>query len=224
MDTGALTISYARVKAILDDAAGASTADYGGAGRFWDNGAEALETADIYGVKMIAEAPAHACCAVDGARSKASGLIKGLRGEAPFDGGRFPRLPWGGSAVTPFDIDCIADWIDAGCPGETTSVAVPLSPGDAAAPATIRGSSNRRGAVWSPRFCEAWRTAAVPRSVSTRQRPRRCRSAPACRRARRSRWPSRSPRVRSRVRAQNQGSSPRSRKPRSTRQPACRAE
>src|SRR5580698_2907689 len=128
MDTGALTISYARVKAILDDAAGASTADYGGAGRFWDNGAEALETADVYGVKMIAEAPAHACCAVDGERSKASGLIRGLRGEAPFDGGRFPRIPWGGSAVTPFDIDCIADWIDAGCPGETTSVAVPLSP------------------------------------------------------------------------------------------------
>ena len=60
-------------------------------GRFWANGARALEEAEIFGVKMIAEAPAHACCAGDGARSAASGLIKGLRGEAPFDGGRFPR-------------------------------------------------------------------------------------------------------------------------------------
>jgi tyrosinase len=147
MDTGALTIPYARVKAILDAAAGDSAADYGGAGRFWANGAQALEDAEIFGVKLIAEAPAHACCAVDGARSAASGLIKGLRGEAPFDGRRFPRLPWGGSAVTPFDVDCIADWIDAGCPSETTSVAVPLSPGDAAAPAAVRVSEIAEFAV-----------------------------------------------------------------------------
>jgi len=91
MDTGALTIPYARVKAIMDDAAGDSPADYGGAGRFWANGARALEEAEILGVKMVAPAPAgHACCVPARARSTASGLIKGLRGEAPFDGG-----PWG---------------------------------------------------------------------------------------------------------------------------------
>jgi tyrosinase len=140
MDTGALTIPYARVKEILDAAAGSSTADYGGAGRFWANGAEALEQAEVFGVRMIAEAPAHACCAVDGGRSAGSGLIKGLRGEAPFDGGRFPPLPWGGSTVTPADIDRIADWIDAGCPDETTSVAVALSPDDGAPHPPVRVS------------------------------------------------------------------------------------
>jgi tyrosinase len=57
MDTGALTIPYARVKAILDDAAGDSSADYGGAGRFWGNGARALENAEIFGVKMVAPPP-----------------------------------------------------------------------------------------------------------------------------------------------------------------------
>jgi tyrosinase len=141
MDTGALTIPYARVKAILDDAAGDSSADYGGAGRFWGNGARALENAEIFGVKMVAPPPAgHACCAPAGARSAASGLVKGLRGEAPFDGGRFPPLPWGGRAVTPADIDRIADWIDAGCPGETTSMPVELSPGDSAPTVAVRVS------------------------------------------------------------------------------------
>jgi tyrosinase len=141
MDTGALTIPYARVKAILDDAAGDSAADYGGAGRFWGNGARALENAEIFGVKMVAPLPAgHACCAPAGARSAASGLVKGLRGEAPFDGGRFPPLPWGGRAVTPADIDRIADWIDAGCPGETTSMPVELSPGDSAPTVAVRVS------------------------------------------------------------------------------------
>jgi tyrosinase len=139
MDTGALTIPYADVKAILDDAAGDSTADYGGAGRFWANGARTLEQAEIFGVKMVAPQPSgHSCCVPVRARSAASGLIKGLRGEAPFDGGRFPALPWGGKAVSPADIDRIADWIDAGCPDETTSVAVELSPGAEAAAVTVR--------------------------------------------------------------------------------------
>ena len=63
-----------------------------------------------------------------------------MRGEAPFDGGRFPPLPWGGRAVTPADIDRIADWIDAGCPGETTSMPVELSPGDSAPTVAVRVS------------------------------------------------------------------------------------
>ena len=67
-------------------------------------------------------------------------LIRGLRGEAPLDGGRFPALPWGGTAVPPAVIDRIADWIDAGCPDETTSVSVELSAGDAAPPLAIRMS------------------------------------------------------------------------------------
>jgi tyrosinase len=138
MDTGAISIPYARVKAILDEAAGNSSADYGGAGRFWVNGAHALEEAEIFGVKMVAPpATFYACCAPSCTRSSASGLIKGLRGEAPFDGGRFPALPWGGTAVAPADIDRIADWIDAGCPDKTTSVLVRLSHSDPAPAAAI---------------------------------------------------------------------------------------
>ena len=76
MDTEALTVAYARVKAILDEAAGDSTADYGGAGRFWDKGAQALEAAEIFGIKMVAPVPeGHACCIPPHARSDASGLI-----------------------------------------------------------------------------------------------------------------------------------------------------
>lgn len=50
-------------------------------------------------------------------RGAASGLIKGLRGQYPFDGSQFPRLPWGGAPVAAGDIQFISDWIDAGCPG-----------------------------------------------------------------------------------------------------------
>jgi len=49
-------------------------------------------------------------------RGAKSGLIIGLRGQWPFDGSRFPRLPWGGAAVSSGDIQFISDWIDDGCP------------------------------------------------------------------------------------------------------------
>ncbi|MBR0848161.1 tyrosinase family protein [Bradyrhizobium diazoefficiens] len=141
MDTEAPTVAYARVKAILDEAAGQSTAEYGGTGRFWDNGAQALQEAEIFGVKMVAPQPAgHACCVPAHARSDASGLIKGLRGEAPFDGSRFPALPWGGKQVPPADIEIIADWIDAGCPDDATSFAVDLAPGKGAKTVTVKVS------------------------------------------------------------------------------------
>ncbi|WP_038932884.1 tyrosinase family protein [Bradyrhizobium japonicum] len=148
MDTEALTVAYARVKAILDEAAGDSTADYGGAGRFWDKGAQALEAAEIFGIRMVAPVPeGHACCIPPHARSDASGLIKGLRGDAPFDGGRFPALPWGGKRIAPADVDRIADWIDAGCPDDATSVAVELAPGKPAKTATVKVSEIAEFAV-----------------------------------------------------------------------------
>jgi len=156
MDTGPLTVPYARVKAIMDDAAGDSPADYGGAGRFWANGARALEDAEILGVRMVAPPPAgHACCVPARTRSDASGLIKGLRGQAPFDGGRFPALPWGGNAVTAADVERIADWIDAGCPDETTSVPVELSPGEPEPTAAIRVSEIAEFPVAADGYCPA---------------------------------------------------------------------
>ena len=49
-------------------------------------------------------------------RGAASGLVKGLKGEFPFDGTQFPPLPWGGRRVSGSDIIFIEGWIDDGCP------------------------------------------------------------------------------------------------------------
>jgi tyrosinase len=132
---------YQRVREILDRAAGDSPAEYGGRGRFWDLPLAELLEAEVYGVRMIAPAPAAAgscCCksaqgpAGDDAadrlppfpgRGAASGLIQGLRGQAPFDGSRFPPLPWGGQPVAEDDVRFISDWIDDGCPPEDRVIA-----------------------------------------------------------------------------------------------------
>lgn len=135
---------YEKVKAILDAAAGDSTADYHGWGRFWNLPYEDFLQVEVYGIRMIAEVPrpdlvgqtvdspeagtAHLCCptpageTLDGlavvraGRGAASGLIKGLRGEYPFNQDYFKPLPWGGTRVSPTDVDFISDWIDDGCP------------------------------------------------------------------------------------------------------------
>jgi tyrosinase len=73
------------------------------------------------------DAAAHSCCGTPAAttssgtkaargRGAASGLIKGLKGEFPFDGTQFPRLPWGGGQASGSDILFIESWIDDGCP------------------------------------------------------------------------------------------------------------
>ena len=108
---------HSQVKAILDAAAGDSKSDYGGIGRFWDLDLKDFKDARVYGVRMIAPEPEPCCCAGE-SRSAESGLIQGLRGETPFDGNRFPPLPWGGKRVAEPDIAFIADWIDDGCPGD----------------------------------------------------------------------------------------------------------
>jgi tyrosinase len=121
---GAPVTRYARVKQILDDAAADSAAEYGGLGRFWQRRLDELKTLSVHGVRMIApEAPA-ACCGEEGdeSRSARSGLIRGLRGVAPFDGRRFPPLMWGGERVADSDIAFIADWIDDDCPATDPGV------------------------------------------------------------------------------------------------------
>src|SRR5712692_10636951 len=111
---------YARVKEILAAAAKGSAADYGGIGRFWNLPLEKFKKVYVHGEPMIEPEAEPSCCS-DGesqSRSARSGLIKGLRGEPPFDGGRFPRLPWGGKPVGEAEIQFIADWIDDGCPAD----------------------------------------------------------------------------------------------------------
>jgi tyrosinase len=109
---------YARVTAILADAAGSSTSDYGGLGAFWELPLSELIEAKVYGVRLIAPATPMSCCDDGDSRSAGSGLVRALRGTPPFDGGRFPPFMWGGNRVAEADIDFIADWIDEGCPAD----------------------------------------------------------------------------------------------------------
>jgi tyrosinase len=124
----AQTTRYERVKRILDLAAGESSADYNGQGKFWHLPLPQLLEVEIYGVRMIAtpEPAAPTCCHHGEAsdehpsrgRGARSGLIIGLRGQPPFDGSQYPPLPWGGEAVSESDISFISDWIDDGCPAD----------------------------------------------------------------------------------------------------------
>ena len=126
---------YPRVREILDKAAGRSKADYLGQGKFWHQDLADFLTTSLDGIPLIAPRPvAVSCCGTPQAepagstcgRGAASGLVKGLRGEAPFDGTKFPRLPWGGEQVATPEIDYISDWIDAGCP-DGNPISLPIA-------------------------------------------------------------------------------------------------
>ena len=111
---------YFRVKGILAAAAGDRPSEYGGLGRFWELPLDALLSARVFGVRLIAptQAVQATCCGDGDSRSSASGLIRALRGAPPFDGSRFPPFMWGGRRVADADIDFIAEWIDDGCPAD----------------------------------------------------------------------------------------------------------
>ncbi|MEM7048505.1 MAG: tyrosinase family protein [Acidobacteriota bacterium] len=125
---------YQSIRAILDRAAGDSDADYDGNGRFWNLPLTKFLEVRVHGVRMIAPATTPSCCgsnAQDGgdarvSRGEESGLVRGLRGATPFDGSRFPRLPWGGHPVSEDDIDLICSWIDDGCPEEDRMASLSL--------------------------------------------------------------------------------------------------
>lgn len=131
-----------RFQDIMDAAAAGSQADYEGYGRFWNLPLPQLRRLVLYGIPMFLGADADdgepgppepgdsggaSCChAADSScgdepggasgRGAASGMVRGLRGEPPFDGSQFPPLPWGGTPVAGADIAFIERWIDDGCP------------------------------------------------------------------------------------------------------------
>jgi tyrosinase len=166
------TTRFERVRQILDRAAGESAADYGGLGRFWHLPLAELSELRLQGVRLIAPRGGPACChsdagemprralpstakeaAADAAkmggeescagRGAASGLVQGLRGEPPFDGTRFPRLPWGGQPVPAEDIFFISDWIDDGLPESDREVASFALDGSLAAVAAPAGNESQ---------------------------------------------------------------------------------
>lgn len=123
---------YKQVQQILDRAASGSSADYDGLGDFWNKPLSQLLELELRGVRIIAaaEAPIASCChsgsadSAAEARSARSGLIRGLRGQAPFDGSQYPPLPWGGQTVSADEIGFIADWIDDGCPAGDYQISI----------------------------------------------------------------------------------------------------
>src|SRR4051794_18220447 len=131
---------HQRFQAIMDSAAGASTASYVNHPRFWHMPLPELRNFELYGIAMMRPggtpgaagasptAAPQSCCHVDDQGHAAAaapssgdaaqaGLVRGLRGQFPFDGTQFPPLPWGGTRVAEADIVFIAQWIADGCPG-----------------------------------------------------------------------------------------------------------
>lgn len=76
-------------------------------GAFWKTMSyEEFTTGDIFGYPIV-----------DCGHSDKSNIILALKGEAPFDGSVFQRMPGDGPPwFTPDQIAEIAGWIDANCP------------------------------------------------------------------------------------------------------------
>jgi len=128
-------VFYPQVQAILAAA--------GGSQALWTLDRDGFVEAELYGQKLVAPEQALTCCGQPLAnaepRSERSALIKGLRGQAPFDSSQYPPLPWGGSRVAPADVDIIARWIDEGCPsGSRASLSAPVE-GEAAPSVEVKG-------------------------------------------------------------------------------------
>jgi len=97
--------NFARVKEILDKATGTGAPDHDGKAKFWNSPLTDLLQIKVYGIQVIvAGKPAD------------SGLIKAIRGLAPFDGSDYERMPQGRPAIPDTEIGEIERWIEAGCP------------------------------------------------------------------------------------------------------------
>lgn len=153
---------HGEVQAILRSAADDDGAAFGGV-RLWELSLDKLLRAELLGVRLIAAArPAKAggsCChcepsAKGPSRSSESGLVRGLRGSGRSTD-RSSRLPWGKKPVSADDLQVIADWIDAGCPGDGREVDYPpTSPPAPRAPSSStrcqRSPSPGRAAIAGP--------------------------------------------------------------------------
>jgi tyrosinase len=111
---------YAEVQGILRAAAdGTPRPPEDPLGDFWDLPLPAFLALRLMGTPLIEPVSSGGSCCGGGSseRGVRSALVRGLRGQSPFDGTQYPRLPWGGTPVADDDIDRIERWIDEGCPG-----------------------------------------------------------------------------------------------------------
>ena len=127
---------YQQFRRIMDAAAGTSGATYDGYRDFWNLPLAQLKAVVLYGVPLFADeaedAPGPSPVDVDSIdptgechfdehdgpepakRGASSGIVRALRGQFPFDGTQFPRIPWGGARVSDADVTLIEQWIDDG--------------------------------------------------------------------------------------------------------------
>jgi photosystem II stability/assembly factor-like uncharacterized protein len=99
---------WGRVRRILEAAAGFGSPNHDGEGRFWNRPLPQFVALSILQQPLIAPLGPN--------RGANSNLVKALKGEPPFDGSDFPRMPLNRQAVAPEHIAFIQDWIDRGCP------------------------------------------------------------------------------------------------------------
>ena len=98
--------AYARVRAILDAAIGGANSTIGAHGAFWRNlSRDDFVAYSVYGLPLVQLR--------DGASSNS---VKALRGQPPFGGFPFPRMPARRPPVAGEDVEFISEWIDNGCP------------------------------------------------------------------------------------------------------------
>jgi tyrosinase len=146
---------YQHVQEILRNAAGDGHPNHAGHGAFWDLPRDEFVALSIYGIELIPKAfrgtngagssagsskgscchgeasttqaaPADPC-GPDRPSPKTAGLLKALRGESPFDGSHFPRMPMGRPPVADAGIAYIEQWIADGCPDEAHQPAAAVS-------------------------------------------------------------------------------------------------
>lgn len=117
MSTLSPAVTLTSVQKILMDASGGEASAFAGLGLSGFTRDQFL-AATIAGVPLIVLAKTGSCCSGGSTSVDQSGLLRGLRGVAPFDGSQFPRLPWGRPVMKPDDITAIAQWISDGLPEE----------------------------------------------------------------------------------------------------------
>jgi hypothetical protein len=102
---------FDRVRELLNVAVGTAQPYHSGSGTFWNLArADFLQTF-VYGLRAVETEGEN--------RGARSNLIKALKGEAPFDGTEYERMPAGRPAMAPPDIAFIENWIDDGCPEDS---------------------------------------------------------------------------------------------------------
>ena len=99
---------WEQVRRILTAATGFGSPRHDGKERFWERPLSEFLQLSIYGEPLIAPPGPD--------RGRQSNLVKALKGEAPFDGSDFVRMPLRRQPVALEHITFIQDWIDRDCP------------------------------------------------------------------------------------------------------------